>query len=367
MYIEAIKQLLDKADLQDQESIVDSLNKVVNYINRVIQEAPLLMRAGINMDQQDYIEYAQTLYAARNRLHDIACEGIDALNNIYNRYITYPPLFEDFKLVKANDPTNTVQYDANTHRIVSNIGAVLCNEFYHESTYTLERFLIDKIAGKDQNLYDALDMQTLQSKTKDYIQKHYRIDLQESVDKATTDYVEFACYDGTEIALYTGKDNKLGNAEWDSYGHLYCTDCQVTQAEYSPLTMGDAFIYFDSDGIGSDVPMKMVEEMIKLHGGIKEIDAIDMSMEKQLYEAGKDKFTCFLTEHGIAFTPVNSPDLSIEFYKNEHKIIHQESGRNITADAFNSLLLHNDTRAVYDELRQIHDTYTERHSWQLER
>lgn len=278
MYIEPIKELMSRCSESDRDSLVEQMEKLTAYVNRIIEEAPLLMRAGINLERQDYINYAQQLYASRNKIHDFACDGIAAINDIAKRN-HMREIFPNFTLEKANDPTRTVIYNGDTHRKVNEFSAIICNEFYHESSYALEQYLMDNIAKQDLP-YQPLSAEDVIKIGEEYETKHSQNNLRDLLDKADKDVLMLTCFDGTSIQISTDPDGLMGYFSRNKHGQIDMADCVVKVKEYNSLTMGDASVYIDRQGIGYEVPVSVLSEFADRHGGIKEYENRDMSQEK---------------------------------------------------------------------------------------
>ncbi|MBQ7431260.1 hypothetical protein [Butyrivibrio sp.] len=279
MYIEHIKELLDHCNDSDCERVAECLNKMTDYINRIVQEGPMLMMMSARLEQQDYIVYAQNIYASRNRIHDIACEASNTLNNICKEK-HLPPLFPDFTLEKANDPTGTVIYNGETHRKVNEYAAILNNEFYHESTFALEHLLMDQVAKTDLP-YTLMDTSTIKETADRYVAEHMQQSIQDVLDMATADEAYITFQDGTVLSVWTGEPCSIGMND-QMNGHLFNADCFIAVKEFNNMTLGEATALFDKDGTGYDVVISALEPLVSLHGGIKQTQNVDHSLSRQV-------------------------------------------------------------------------------------
>lgn len=254
MYAEKLQLLFEKAkgNVDIEQDIMDSIQNILNYVERTIQEGMMLQHYALYNDVEDYQAYAEKVWAARNYLHDKACESIDILNAMSEVY-TGRKLVPEFRLETFDDSERSTKNRYNTCK-------------YSSIRYTIDSF---------QSACQMIDR---------YVEKHKENQLDEINKVTDASWVKISTYDNVVIDVYVGDKNDVCSRNKDHT--ILMTDVTVHGAKLSRDVLGDATGLIDvHTGKGHDIPMSAIRDICEQNGGIKRIEKcldLEFTQESQL-------------------------------------------------------------------------------------
>lgn len=325
MYIDKIKQLTDKCDKETLKDLSDNINKMIDYMNRVVREGAMItMFRGEGQDLRDFLE---AMNIERNKLHDEACRGAANINQLCKYYKT-PEAFPNFTL-GMNPPGSPTLYDGNTHYMVGEFCAVLVGEFFTEGRVALQEHTLDQAKNlSGEYNFPNISPDQVKQQSEEYTKKHFVKTINDVINDSHADETIIGFYDGTELTVCTGDDMFFGACD-RSGDKIMTADCALKMAEYSTRTFGEAEPYFEKpdckDGIacGYDVPITSLRDLVSIHGGIQTVTQKTRELEKDIVKEYKKEFGkrpkgIELTENGLCFTdPYKDQEVEIDLAKQE--------------------------------------------------
>ena len=291
MYSEQLGILASRADENDKQRIVDQLNTMMAYTNRIRVEDNMFKMAQARYEGPDLQDEFNKLNEQRNRLHDNACEACDALNNI-SKELRGRPLFSEFTLIPANDPTHMVKYNADNHHDVSLIVAQITNELYCDYSIPVNEFTMDGVAafGEQGTQLPLLTVESFDDRIEAYNEMmEDQEDIQDVLSESDKDIEVIECHDGTRVKVGIGHSDALA-CDRNEDGEVVSADIKVEMARNDKVSLGNLILFPNKDNVYRDIPVSFIDEFLQCHGGVEDcygensIDKIS-SIEQALDDA----------------------------------------------------------------------------------
>lgn len=295
MYAEKLQLLFEKAkgNADIEQDIMDGIQNILNYVERTIQEGMMLQHYALYHDVEDYQTYAEKVWAARNYLHDKACESIDILNAMSEVY-TGRKIVPEFRLEtfdnserSTNNKYNTCKYSSNCHMKAALFCGAFINELFLDYQFQLSPYIMDDVArASDQtNIRYTIDsFQSAYQMIDRYVEKHKENQLEEINKVTDASWVKINTYDNVVIDVYVGNKNNICSRNKDHT--ILMTDVTVHGAKLSRGVLGDATGLIDvHTGKGHDIPMSAIRDICEQNGGIRSIEKcldLELKQESQL-------------------------------------------------------------------------------------
>lgn len=292
MYAEKIARLGEKLNDNNAQRLVDALNRVLAYTNNVVSGQIQTTMLQIRLEGEDYRSAIQQLNIERNHVHDKACEGLDIINDL-SKKILHREFIPNFELIQTREGYNHTMYAPETRGQLIAFAGQLTNELYLKGAVEPELHQFDQAVQRatENGVYCKLaNFDDLMKRVNDELDRENGIDLSQKEVEYSKDWIHATCYDNVKIDIYRRENDqdKWHMCTRNEDGQIFSTTVVVHSeetADYRQLyEIGTTVRQVDKhNAIGHETSMNEINEIIRNHGGLSEVEQIDVSeLEKSI-------------------------------------------------------------------------------------